>query len=434
MSKIFGTVRISYYGLLLFSTIACTAESAQQGSITTDNKPSFIQTEVLEVAPKSLEIKDLPQPYETESASRPPKTIAIPKNPTLQVPQGFKVNVFATNVNRPQWMALTPEGDVVVAESYYNRLLLLQDQDENGVAETSRVFATNANGINQPLGMAFTDDSFYVANTENVLRFDYQPGQKALTGEGTEITQLTPGGYNQNWTRNLVIAPEDQKLYVSVGSRSNVESEALPRASIQVMNLDGSARETYANGLRNPVGMDFHPVTQELYTTVNERELLGDNLVPDYFTRVEQGGFYGWPYAYLTPQLLDPRRTKGGVSERADLAAKTVTPDVLFQAHSAAFGLQFYDGQQFPERYRNGAFVAFRGSWNRSRGTGYKVVFVPFGEDNRPLGYYEDFLQGFLKNPTVPTTWGLPVGLLVLPDGSLLLAEDGNSVIYRISY
>ena len=200
------------------------------------------------------------------------------------------------------------------------------------------------------------------------------------------------------------------------------------------MNLDGSDRSTYGYGLRNPVGLDFHPVTGKLYTTVNERDLLGDDLVPDYLTQVEPGGFYGWPYAYLAPNLLDPRRIRGNKSERPDLAAKTITPDVLFQAHSAALGIQFYDHQEFPQKYHNGAFVAFRGSWNRDRGTGYKIVFVPFSQDHQPLGYYEDFLTGFLVNPDGPDTFARPVGLLILPDGSLLLAEDGNGRIYRISY
>jgi glucose/arabinose dehydrogenase len=440
MNKITWGIKISCCSLgLWLGIIACSSESAKDrvkqvsDAVTTPTSKS-IPTEILEITQYSLNVEDLPLPYTTESASKQPKVQEIPANPRLKVPQGFKVNVFAANLNRPRWMTLTPEGDVLVAESYDNRLRLLQDRDGDGVAENNQVFATEANGINQPLGIAFTNNSFYVANTGNVLRFDYRLGQQKLTGVGAEITQLTPGGYNQHWTRNLVISPDEQKLYVSVGSQSNVESEALPRASIQVMNLDGSQRETYASGLRNPVGLDFHPVTKELYSTVNERDLLGDDLVPDYFTRVQPGGFYGWPYAYLTPDLLDPRRLQGNVSERPDLVAKTITPDVLFQAHSAALGLQFYDGQQFPERYRNGAFVAFRGSWNRNSGTGYKIVFVPFGKNNQPLGYYEDFLTGFLTNPTIPATWARPVGLLVLPDGSLLLAEDGNSMIYRISF
>ncbi len=201
------------------------------------------------------------------------------------------------------------------------------------------------------------------------------------------------------------------------------------------MNLDGTARQTFASGLRNPVGLAFHPTTRELYATVNERDGLGDDLVPDYLTRIQAGEFYGWPYAYLSNTRIDPNHTtQNGRSVRPDLVADTRTPDVLFQAHSAALGLQFYSSKTFPDRYRNGAFVAFRGSWNRHQGTGYKVVFVPFNQNGRPQGYYEDFLTGFLTNPTGPDTWGRPVGLLVLPDGSLLVTEEPNGRIYRIQY
>ena len=393
-----------------------------------------IQTQVLNPTPIEIALADLPEPYATDSASNSPNVIPVPDNPVLQVPTGFEVNVFADNLPSVRWMRVTPDGDVLAVQSKQNKITLLQDKDLDGVAEVRETFGDRNNNLDQPLGVTFAGGDFYVANTGEVLRFDYQPGQLKLEGTGTEITQLTPGGYNQHWTRNVVTSPDGNKLYVSVGSKSNVEPEELPRASIQVMNLDGSDRDTYAYGLRNPVGLDFHPVTGELYTTVNERDRLGDNLVPDYLTQVKQGGFYGWPYAYLAPDLLDPRRMQSNKSERPELAAKTITPDVLFQSHSAALGIQFYDKQQFPERYRNGAFVAFRGSWNRDRGTGYKIVFVPFGEDNRPLSYYEDFLTGFLVDPQGPDTFARPVGLQVLPDGSLLLAEDGNNRIYRISY
>jgi glucose/arabinose dehydrogenase len=281
--------------------------------------------------------------------------------------------------------------------------------------------------------MAFAGNSFFVGNTNEVLRFPYQKGQQEIPGKGQKITDLTPGGYRQHWTRNVVVSPDGKKLYVSVGSRSNVDVEELPRASVQVMNLDGSNRQTFAFGLRNPVGLDFHPQTKELYTTVNERDGIGDDLVPDFLTRIRQGEFYGWPFAYLTPNKLDPRRTTNGKSDRPDLATKTQTPDVLFQAHSAALGLQFYDGKTFPQKYRNGAFVAFRGSWNRDQGTGYKIVFAPFN-NGRPVGDYEDFLTGFLLNPKVPTVWGRPVGVLVLPDGSLLFTEEANNRIYRVQY
>ena len=425
-------IGLVYLGLIGTLT-GCNNYSASVANSTSTQQAS-IQTEELTPTPIEITLADLPEPYATDSASNSPNVIPVPDNPILQVPPGFRVNLFADDLPSVRWMTVTPEGDVLAVQSQQNKITLLQDKDSDGVAEVRKTFGDRSNNLNQPLGVTFAVGSFYVANTGEVLRFDYQPGQLQLEGTGTEITQLTPGGYNQHWTRNIVTSPDGNKLYVSVGSKSNVEPEELPRASIQVMNLDGSERDTYAYGLRNPVGLDFHPVTGELFTTVNERDLLGDNLVPDYFTQVKQGGFYGWPYAYLAPDLLDPRRMQGNKSERPELAAKTITPDVLFQSHSAALGVQFYDKQQFPEQYQNGAFVAFRGSWNRDRGTGYKIVFVPFGEDNRPLGYYEDFLTGFLVDPEGPDTFARPVGLQVLPDGSLLLAEDGNSRIYRISY
>jgi glucose/arabinose dehydrogenase len=353
----------------------------------------------------------------------------------LRVPAGFRVTVYAKSLDRPRWLALTPTGDVLVTETRQNRIRLLRDTNRDGVADTQTVFAGPENGLNLPFGMAFAGGFFFLGNSDAVLRFPYQPGQLRLSGRGEKIADLPGGGYNQHWTRNLLVAPNGQQLYVSIGSRSNVDEEPLPRASVQVMNLDGSNQRTFASGLRNPVGMDIHPQTGELYTTVNERDGLGDDLVPDFLTRLRLGEFYGWPYTYLHPNLLDPRQTwPNGQSRNPSLARRTRTPDVLFQSHSAALGLQFYRGDRFPQHYRNGAFVAFRGSWNRSEGTGYKVVFVPFSPAGRPLGYYEDFLTGFLLDPQVPTTWGRPVGLLMLPDGSLLLTEEMNQRIYRIHY
>jgi glucose/arabinose dehydrogenase len=379
-------------------------------------------------------VADLPQPYATNSASKSPDVIPVPNNPVLRVPAGFTVNVFAEGLDRPRWLALTPNGEVLVTETRQNRIRLLRDSNGDGVADVKKTFAGPSNGLFLPLGMAFTQDAFFLGNTNAVLRFPYQPGQEQLTGQGQPIAQLPGEGYNQHWTRNVVVSPDQQKLYVSVGSESNADTEPLPRASVQVMNLDGSNQQTWAYGLRNPVGLDFHPGTKALHATVNERDGLGDDLVPDYLTQVQSGEFYGWPYTYLAPNLLDPRHATNGKSDRPELAAQTRTPDVLFQAHSAALGLQFYDGNAFPQKYRNGAFVAFRGSWNRNQGTGYKVVFVPFNAEGRAEGHYEDFLTGFLLDPSGPTTWGRPVGLLVLPDGSLLVTEEANGRIYRIQY
>jgi len=432
---------------LLFVTVGCNQTRAfSDNAIKQESPPApllaqnstqsknIIRTEPLSPQPIRISLQNLPAPFATKSASKRPEVLAIPQNPVLRVPPGFKVNIFAEGLEAPRWLALTPSGDVLVTETRKNRIRLLRDSNKDGVTDVGQTFANADNGLNIPFGMAFAGNYFFLGNTDAVLRFPYSKGQKELSGTGEKIADLPGGGYNQHWTRNVLAAPDGKKLYVSVGSRSNADEEALPRASVQVMNLDGSQQQTFAYGLRNPVGLDFHPVTQELYTTVNERDGIGDDLVPDYLTRIQPGEFYGWPYAYLTPNNLDPRQSRNGKSKRPDLVARTRTPDVLFQAHSAALGVQFYDGKTFPEKYKNGAFVAFRGSWNRDRGTGYKVVFVPFDTKGRPKGYYEDFLTGFLLDPNIPTTWGRPVGLLVLPDGSLLVTEEANNRIYRIQY
>ena len=419
--------------LLLLLTV--TAYDSTKASIDNSKQvKNLVRTEPLSPQPIRITLTNLPKPYATESASKSPDVVPIPKNPTLRVPPGFVVNVFADKLSAPRWLALTPSGDVLVTETRLNRIRLLRDTKGNGVADVYKTFADEKNGINIPFGMTFAESYFFVGNTGSVVQFPYTKGQQQISGTGRKIADLTPGGYNQHWTRNVVTSPNGKSLYVSIGSRTNVDEEQLPRASVQTMNLDGSNPQTFAFGVRNPVGLAFHPKTGSLYATVNERDNLGDDLVPDYLTRLQKGEFYGWPYAYLAPNLLDPRQVVNGKSKRPDLAAQTKTPDVLFESHSAALGLKFYTGKTFPAKYHNGAFVAFRGSWNRNRGTGYKIVFVPFDSNGRPKGYYEDFLTGFLIDPTGPTTWGRPVGLLVLPDGSLLFTEEVNNRIYRIQY
>ncbi len=386
---------------------------------------SFIETQPLPSENIRISLDSLPQPFASDSASNPADIIPVPDNPTFQVPDGFTVNVFAEDLERPRWLAVTPTGDVLVTETPLNQIRLLRDTDWDGTADFSQIFASETNGLNQPFGMAFTEDFLYVGNTDSIVRYPYNIGDIQINGTGEKIADLPTGGH---WTRNLAIS-ENDRLFVSIGSLSNVSVEPLPRASVQVMNLDGSDRQTFAFGLRNPVGLDFNPITGQLYTTVNERDGLGDNLVPDYLTGLESGEFYGWPYAYLSPNLEDPRRA----GENPNLVAQTETPDVLFQSHSAPLGLQFYDEETFPEEYQNGAFVAFRGSWNRQEPTGYKLVFVPFDENGNPTGEYQDFLTGFL-DVSEETTWGRPTGLQVLPDGSLLFTEEVNNRIYRIQY
>lgn len=400
--------------------------------------PNEVRTETLTPSPIRIGPDALPEPYATESARQNPDVIGVPDDIVLRVPGGFAVQVFADDLDSPRWLANAPDGSVLLVESRENRVRRLLDADGDGVAERVETFATEANGLDLPMGLAFADGALFVGNTSDVRRYPYTSGQARLEGTGTVVTNLPGGGYNQHWTRNVVASPDGDSLYVTVGSRSNVDPEELPRASVFRVAPDGSGRETVSFGLRNPVGLAFHPATGVPFVTVNERDGLGDDVVPDYLTAIGPDAegrprFYGWPYAYLTPDRLDPRRLDGDRSEAPDLAARTAMPDVLFQAHSAALGLQFYGADLFPERYRGGAFVAMRGSWNRDPSTGYKVVFVPF-EGGRPAGHYEDFLTGFLTDPEAGTAIGRPVGLLVLPDGSLLVTEEVNGRIYRVSF
>jgi glucose/arabinose dehydrogenase len=414
-----------WVGILGWAAVlqGCNAVSNQRSP----QSPLPTKVSTLSLQPIQVRVADLPPPFKTESASKSPQVISRPANATLQVPPGFTANLFAQNLSRPRWLMAGPNGDVFLSESYDNRIRLLRDTNRDGIAEVNTVFAE---GLNQPLGMAISPDrrSFYIANTDAVIRYPYQVGQNQLQGKPTTITPLTGGGYNQHWTRNLIFSPDGSKLYASVGSKSNADPEDPPRASIQVMNPDGSDRQTYASGLRNPVGLAFHPVTKLLYATVNERDGLGDDLVPDYLTSVRAGGFYGWPYSYLGNNP-DPR-----LPRRPELEGRALVPDVLFQAHSAALGLVFYKGQQFPKAYQNDAFVAFRGSWNRAEGTGYKIVRVPFQSAGKPKGYYEDFVTGWVADPKVPTVWGRPVGLAIAQDGSLLITDEPGGMIWRVSY
>ena len=398
---------------------------------------SKVQVEHFEPQTIDLSVGDLPKPFATESVKQHPNVVAVPDDLTLKVPEGFAVNVFAEGIEKARWPIVSPFGDVLISCGQTNKIHLLRDTDDDGVSDERHLLLDESNGANLPFGMDFAQDEqqrwwFYLANTDAVWRYPYEKGVLKLTTKPQKITQLPGQGYNQHWTRNLRVAPDGKRLFVTVGSESNVDVEAPPRACVLVMNLDGSDRRVFASGLRNPVGLDFHPESGEVYVNVNERDELGDNLVPDYFTRVEEGGFYGWPYAYLRGDNLDPRRTQDGKSERPDLAARTITPDVLYQSHSAALGLAFCDNDTFPPSYQRGAFSVFRGSWNRDEGTGYKVVFVPFLA-NKPSGYYIDFVTGFLLKPDVPETCARPVGC-AFKDGALLFTDEGNGRVYRVSY
>jgi glucose/arabinose dehydrogenase len=277
--------------------------------------------------------------------------------------------------------------------------------------------------------MALVGNWFYIGNTDGVVRYPYRTGQTKIDGKGAKILDLPAGGHH---TRNLLADPAGRKIYVAVGSASNVDEENgwekdQRRAGILEINLDGSGMRIFANGLRNPVGMDWEPRTKMLWTVVNERDLLGDDLVPDYLTSVKAGAFYGWPFSYFG-QNEDPRK-KG---QRPDLVAKAIKPDYALGSHTAALGLAFYRGKMFPQRYQGGAFIGMHGSWNRSKMVGYKVAFVPFA-NGKPAGPIEDILTGFIADETKFQAYGRPVGVTVAPDGSLLVADDSGGKVWRVS-
>lgn len=371
-------------------------------------------------------VADLPKPHATQSAFNPPEYLARPKDALPRVPQGFSVNVFADGLTHPRWMAVAPNGDVFLTEPNGGKVTVLRDTDHDGTAETRSTFIT---GLNRPHGLAFHNNALYIADVRAVWRVPYKSGD--LKGETrTPVTRAgalaTPAAH---WTRNISFSPDGKYFYVAVGSASNVGEDPAPFASVQRFDADGSNQTTFAAGLRNPVGIAFYPHTNNLYVTVNERDGLGDGLVPDYLTRIEQGQFFGWPYAYIgkhpDPDLGD---------KRPDLVAKTKTPNLLFESHSAPLGLLFYDAEQFPETYRGGAFVALHGSWNANKPKGYKVVFVPF-DNSTPKGYYENFMTGlWAEGANRARVWGRPVGLALAQDGSLLIADDMGDVVWRIAY
>lgn len=418
----------------LFAAIALTVCGAaniycqppSQPDKTAPPMPEIVQAEKMPIS--SYDPAKLPPPFATESARRNSRVIPMPTSAKLTVPKGFKVNVFAEGgFQVPRWMALAPNGDVFLADSGANSIIVLRDTNKDGVAEERFVFSDK---LSQPFGMAFYKDWFYVANTDSIVRFKYKAGQTAAESEPEKLVELTPGGYNQHWTRNILFSPDGTKLFVSIGSATNVSVEPDPkRAAISVYDPDGKNHRIYASGLRNPIGLSWNPKTGELWTAVNERDGLGDDLVPDYATSVKEGGFYGWPYSYLG-QNEDPRR-KG---ENPELVKKAIVPDVLFTSHVAALGIQFYTGKMFPKDYQGDAFVAFHGSWNRQKLSGYKIVRIKFNNGNLAGNRYEDFVSGWLPDENSNEVWGRPVGLLVAADGSLLITDDGGDKIWRVRY
>jgi glucose/arabinose dehydrogenase len=398
----------------------------------------------------------LPEPQGGLPTINPARATTWPEGAAPTAPAGFTVTRFAEGLDHPRWIYVLPNGDVLVAESATepqeggglmgwirnsvqrrggalhesaNRITLLRDPDGDGDVDARHVFAEN---LNQPLGMALVGDYFYVANTDSVVRFRYTTDAVRVPGAGEIILRLPHReGDNGHWTRNLIANEAGTKLYVSVGSASNIADHGIEaeegRAAIWEFDPDGENARIFASGLRNTVGMGWSGVyATTLWVAVNERDMLGDNLVPDYITSVRDGGFYGWPYSYWG-RTVDERVSP----QRPELVATALTPDYALGAHTASLGLHFYAFDRFPERYWGGAFVGQHGSWNRSALVGYKVIFVPFS-NGVPSGEPQDFLTGFLNARN--EAQGRPVGVAMDQTGALLVADDVGNIVWRVSY
>ncbi|MBM3724970.1 MAG: sorbosone dehydrogenase family protein [Acidobacteria bacterium] len=361
----------------------------------------------------------LPPPNHTPSTTNPPRVVAQPEGRALRLPAGFQATEFASGFQKPRFLLQLPSGAILLTDSVAEGGVwaILPDNSKKQLLK----------GLDRPFGMALWKDYLYVGEPQSIKRYKFDAA--ALTaGTGEEVVSLK--GYAKgHWTRSLAFDAKGQKLYVGVGSGSNVDAgDPKDRAAINVYNPDGSGHQIFAAGIRNPVSIRWNPASGRLWTTVQERDALGDDLVPDFFTEVKQGAFYGWPYAYLGPNE-EPRR-KG---ESPELVTKTIAPDVILPAHAAVMDFVFYTGRQFPARYRNGAFLAYRGSSNRARRVGYSVNFLPF-KGGKPAGNPEEFLGGWMLGEDQKEVWGRPVGLLQMNDGSLLISEDGNNKLWRVSY
>ena len=379
---------------------------------------------------------DLPKPFESPSVNNGPKLVKRPDGAMPVVPAGFKVEEFASGLKNPRLIRTAPNGDLFVAESRTNLVRVFRQSKEPGKPDVNEVYASD---LKRPFGIAFyplgpNPQYIYIGNTDAIVRFPYKNGDTKAVGKPEIIVpdipgwgELTGGGH---WTRDIAFTRDGKKMLVSVGSHSNVyenpnENEK-DRATVLEFNPDGTGRRIYASGIRNAVGIAIHPQTGELWGSVNERDGLGDDLVPDYITRIKEGGFYGWPWYYIGKNQ-DPRHT----GKFPELRDKVIVPDVLLQSHSASLQMTFYTGKTFPKEYKNEAFASEHGSWNRAKRTGYKVIRIP-QKNGVPTGEYEDFMTGFVTPDG--NVWGRPVGVTVAKDGSLFVTDDGSNTVWRVTY
>lgn len=371
---------------------------------------------------KTIGDLQLPPPYATPSADNRATVVPEPRSASLHVPNGFKIEEWASGFTMPRFMLLGEHGEILVADSAEGAGAVYVFPNANPSACKKLI-----GGLDRPYGLALWKQYLYVGEPESVSRYPYDTSNFTV-GAREQVISLK--GFTQDhWTRSLLFDRSGQKLYVGVGSGANVAVGEDPRrAAINRYNPDGSGHEIVASGTRNPIGLHWYPNSDTLWAAVQERDELGDNLVPDYFTHIKDGGFYGWPYSYIGNHE-DPRIKP----QRPDLVNQAIVPDVLFKSHVAVLDFTFYTGGQFPAEYRGGAFLAFHGSWNRSRRDGYEVAFVPF-KNGQPTADAQDFVTGWMLSPTEKDVWGRPVAVLEMNDGSLLISDDGGRKIWRVSY
>jgi len=385
-----------------------------------------------------ITVADLPPPYATPSVDNGPRIVRRPQDAWPKAPDGFRVDLFESGLKEPREIRTAPNGDLFVAESRRGDIVALRGASKDGKPESKEVFAT---GLELPFGIAFYPPGpdpqwVYVGNTGSVVRFPYRNGDMKARGPQEMILKDVPsGGFLRgggHWTRDLAVSLDGKRMYVSVGSQSNVDDtdrnkHEWHRADILEFNPDGSGERVFAYGIRNAVGIAVDPKTGELWASVNERDGLGDNLPPDYITHVQEGGFYGWPWFYMGG-IQDPRHE----GKHPELKSKTILPDVLLQPHNASLEMLFYEGKQFPAEYRGDIFAGEHGSWNRAVRTGYEVIRVPLKGTGKATGEYEDFLTGFVTPDG--NVWGRPVGVAVGSDGSLFVTDDESNSVWRVSY
>lgn len=386
---------------------------------------------------RKITLADLPKPFATESVDNGAEIISRPANAWPKTLPGFQVDLYATGFENPRLIRTAPNGDYFLADSDAGQIKLLRGADGKGKAQQVETFAS---GLNKPFGIAFYPPGpepqwIYVGNTGSVVRFPYRNGDQKARGPAQHMADLPGGGRLRgggHWTRDIAFSPDGKKMWVSVGSHSNVDDTdnnrtEYHRANILEFNPDGSGERVYASGIRNAVGIAVNPKTGQLWASVNERDGLGNNLPPDYITHVEDGGFYGWPWYYMGKNQ-DPRLK----DKHPDLRARMLTPDVLLQPHNASLEMVFYDGKQFPAEYHGDIFAAEHGSWNKAVKTGYEVIRVPLHGTGNASGEYEDFVTGFITPEG--QVWGRPVGVAVGKDGALVISDDGSNSVWRVTY